>query len=242
MEALVPKKMVIPGPDGEEGDGGNGEDPVEAEEEQHVDHDVLFDFHGMISDLKSHDRVTDVSMTTFSPVPDFTIETIEHGLGITIPKRVTSFYRITDGLEFSWNWLDDDGQPRPGGGSHLWGFTEVFDVWLETLWTAPEKADDVDEDFLWSLRGLDRIDDDETTEMTVLCVEEGYPSYDLFIHDPQTGESSLLALSFVDYFHKLLQTRGVYGWQHIFSEDEDHKGEEARKLIEDLFPDADLDP
>lgn len=228
------KKMTIPGPEGV-GDPESGPQ----DESPRVGYDFLFDFKAMLAQMRDHERIVEVHAQTFNPVPGFTIETIEHGLGIVIPGRIRSFYEVTDGLEFEWSYLDDDGEVQPGGGAHLWGFTQVFDVWLDTLWKTPEDAD-VDADFVWNLRGFDATHLADTDEMVVLCVEEEYPTYDLFLHDPETSQSQLLELSFVDYFDRLLDTRGTYGWQALFGEEDRRAGEAATELIEELFPDADI--
>jgi hypothetical protein len=226
--------MTIPGP-------GGFDDPSSAAQDEPagVDFEFLFDFKAMVEELREHERIVDVEARTFEPVPGFTIETIEHGLGIVIPRRIWSFYEVTDGLEFHWTYRDDEGEERVGGGAHLWGFTRVFDVWLDTLWKSPQDAE-VDEDFVWNLRGFDGAHQSDTDEMVVLCVEEEYPTYDLFLHDPQTSRSQLLELSFVDYFDRLLETRGTHGWQALFGEEDRRAGARARELIEMLFPDATL--
>lgn len=228
------KKMTIPGPEAAEESSSPSE-----EEPKHVDYDFLFDFKAMVSEMREHERIVDIHAQTFDPVPRFTIETIEHGLGIVIPRRIRSFYEVTDGLELEWTYRDDDGEVQIGGGAHLWGFTRVFDVWLDTLWKTPDDAD-IDEDFVWNLRGFDATHRAESEEMVVLCVEEEYPTYDLFLHDPETSRSQLLELSFVDYFERLLLTRGVHGWQAIYGEEDRRAGEVARELIEQLFGDAEI--
>ena len=174
--------MTIPGPDGP----GESID-LSHDKEDEVDEigfEFLFDFKAMIEEMRGHERIVEVHARTFDPVPGFTIETIEHGLGIIIPRRIRSFYEVTDGLEFRWTYVDDEGEERAGGGAHLWGFTRVFDVWLDTLWKTPA-GDDIDEDFVWNLRGFDGLHLSDREEMVVLCVEEEYPTYDLFLHDPE---------------------------------------------------------
>lgn len=230
----MPKKMTIPGPE-----GSDEPSSAAADEPESVDFEFFFDFKAMVEDLREHERIVEVQARTFEPVPGFTIETIEHGLGIVIPQRIRSFYEVTDGLEFSWSYRDDDGEVRAGGGAHLWGFARVFDVWLDTLWKTPEDAE-VDEDFVWNLRGFDAAHQWETDEIVVLCVEEEYPTYDLFLHDLETSRSQLLELSFVDYFDRLLATRGTLGWQAIFGEEDRRAGDAAVEVIEMLFPDTDL--
>lgn len=233
----MPKKMTIPGPDGP----GESID-LSHDKEDEVDEigfEFLFDFKAMIEEMRGHERIVEVHARTFDPVPGFTIETIEHGLGIIIPRRIRSFYEVTDGLEFRWTYVDDEGEERAGGGAHLWGFTRVFDVWLDTLWKTPA-GDDIDEDFVWNLRGFDGLHLSDREEMVVLCVEEEYPTYDLFLHNPDTSRSELLELRFVDYLDRLLETRGVFGWQAMWGEEERDDGVRAREVIEDLFPDVDL--
>lgn len=232
----MPKKMTIPGPEGE---GIDESSSTVHDEPPRVGYDFLFDFKAMVAEMRAHERIVEVYSRTFDPVPGFTIETIEHGLGLVIPRRIRSFYEVTDGLEFEWSYRDDDGEVRTGGGAHLWGFSRVFDVWLDRIWKTPEDAD-VDEDFVWNLRGFDAFHRVETDEMVVLCVEEEYPTYDLFLHDPESSRSQLLELSFVDYFNRLLDTRGVHGWQAIYGEEDREAGDVAREVIEELFPDVEL--
>lgn len=229
----MPKKMTIPGPEAAEESSSAQDEP------EQVEFDFLFDFKAMVAEMRDDDRFVDVYAQTFDPVPKFTIETIEHGLGIVIPRRIRSFYEVTDGLEFEWSYRDEDGEVHPGGAAYLWGFARVFDVWLETLWKTPEDAE-VDEDFVWNLRGFDGAHRAETDEMVVLCVEEEYPTYDLFLHDPESSRSQLLELNFVEYFARLLDTRAVHGWQAIYGEEDRRAGDAARDVMEQLFPDADI--
>ncbi len=148
VESAVVDKMVIPGP---------GEESSEPDSEQRVllNWDLLFDFHAMIGELKRTEGIVEVQARMHDPVPTFTIETIEHGLGIRVPKHIRSFYQITDGLEFCWSY-ERDGDVVPGGGAHLFDFATVFDNWLDTLWQSSDEQTRDEQDFLWTLRGFDR--------------------------------------------------------------------------------------
>lgn len=245
--------MVIPGP----GDDKPGSDDEQSADEFGAEQsgaeqlkkaqrelfnwDLLFDFHAMIGELRQTDGIVDVQATLHDPVPTFTIETIEHGLGIRVPRRIKSFYQITDGLEFSWSY-ERDGETVPGGGAHIFDFATVFDNWLDSLWqTDPEQSDE-EQDFLWSLRGVDRRCGPQTSTMVVMCVEEEYPTYDLFLHDLDTGHSELLELTFREYFDCLLESRGTFGWRALLAEDADGAdAEDFFEVMERFFPRVKLD-
>jgi hypothetical protein len=230
--------MVIPGPNGEDADG------PERSKRKFLNWDLLFDFHAMVEELKATDGIVDVRSQMHDPVPNFTIETIEHGLGVVVPDHIKSFYRVSDGLEFSWSY-ERDGEVVRGGGAHLFDFATVFDKWLDTLWGGDEEATDDEQDFWWSLRGFDEQCHPDTREMVVLCVEEDYPTYDLFVHDLDERTSRLLDLSFREYFDLLLVSRGTYGWRDLLTEDvdpDDPRAEEFFEVADRFFPEADLSP
>lgn len=226
-------KIII----GESGQGGQEGEPVRG-----VDWDFVFDFRAMVDELGQLPQVAEVRWELHDPVPDFTIDTIEHGLGLVLPERVTSFFRVTDGLELDWWYTDDAGEKRYGGGCHVFDFATVFDSWLDTLWTSHAGDDAAREDFRWTLRGLDRpgLSDDE---MVVFCVEEEYPTFDLFWHDLRSGATQLLDITFQDYFACLLQTRGLVGWQRLLTEDDGDPAAlgDVRERLERFFPKVDPD-
>lgn len=230
--------MVIPGPDDESGSVGTDS----SETRELIGWDLLFELHAMAGELRQTDGIVDVHLRTHEPVPNFTIETIEHGLGTVIPARIKSFYMVTDGLEFSWNYVLD-GEKYPGGGAHLFDFATVFDTWLDLLWHGGEEHTDEQHDFFWSLRGFDRPRHTHDSDMVVMCVEEDYPTYDLFLHDVDTRESHLLELTFREYFDSLLACRATRGWRFVLSEDADRDDARAQRffeITERFFPDVDL--
>lgn len=236
---------------------GISEDEEEAQEAPEVElrepdglgWDLLFDFHAMIAELEQTPGIVEVKSAVHPPVPIFTIETIEHGLGIRVPEHIRSFYMVCDGLEFSWSYEDDE-EVLPGGGAHLFDFATVFDSWLDSLWVVGGDLDEETQDFLWTLRGFDRtyqsdwfqahddLKEPVDEQMVVMCVEEEYPSYDLFMHDLSTGDSRLLNASFRDYFDCMLASRGIYGWQRLLFDEAEQQGdfEELLARSERFFP------
>lgn len=216
--------------------------------------DLLFDLHAMVGELEQTEGIVNVTSTIHPPVPLFTIHTIEHGLGIRVPARIRSFYMLCDGLEFSWSY-EKDSEIIPGGGAHLFDFATVFDSWLDSLWLSEAGMSEEQCDFMWTLRGFDRTfnadsavktpgpDALDEREMVVMCVEEEYPTYDLFVHDPKTRSSRLLDVSFREYFDCLLATRGTYGWQNLLLEDREPRQGELEgfyQVAERFFPPSDL--
>lgn|GEM_PF-3030371 len=239
---------------GEGGESGEEAPAVALQGSQSLGWDLLFDFHAMVEQLRATDGIVDVQATIHPPVPLFTINTIEHGLGIRVPARIRSFYMVCDGLEFSWSY-EQDSRVIPGGGAHLFDFATVFDSWLDSLWLSEETMSAEQVDFMWTLRGFDRTfhapslgssapaEGLAEREMVVMCVEEEYPTYDLFVHDPQTRTSRLLDVSFREYFDCLLAARGTYGWQKLLLEDpegEEDKLSDFYRLTDRFFPPSDL--
>ncbi len=238
------EKMRIPGPDAESEHPERSDQPDGGGREG-VGWDLVFDLMAMIGELKATDGIVDVDCRMYDPVPIFTIETIEHGLGIRVPERVKSFYRVTDGLDFSWSYTGPDGEILPGGGAQICDFATVFDNWLDVLWRAdaPNNEDQHSEDqqdFFWSLRGFDQYSAPGSDDMVVLCVEEEYPTYDLFIHDLDSRDSRLLDLSFGEYFDCLLASRGTHGWRLPLTEAEHTDAREFFELVDRFFPDTDF--
>lgn len=239
--------------DAQPADGGGPADalsPVALQGSQPLGWDLLFDFHAMIEELRATEGIVDVQATIHPPVPLFTINTIEHGLGIRVPPRIRSFYMVCDGLEFCWSY-EQDSQVIPGGGAHLFDFATVFDSWLDSLWLSEASMSAEQVDFMWTLRGFDRTFYDPALgasalaqrEMVVMCVEEEYPTYDLFVHDPKTRTSRLLDASLREYFDCLLATRGTFGWQKLLLEDPEGEADNLSDFFqrtERFFPPSDL--
>lgn len=232
--------------------------PVALQGNQALGWDLLFDFHAMIGELEATEGIVDVQAHIHPPVPLFTIHTIEHGLGIRVPQRIRSLYLVCDGLEFSWSY-EQDSQVIPGGGAHLFDFATVFDSWLDSLWVSADALSEEQCDFLWTLRGFDRTFHADSVqqsgaqsdaaalaerEMVVMCVEEEYPTYDLFVHDLQTQTSRLLDTSIREYFDCMFAARGTYGWQQLLLENDAPPKEadpsEFDRVVERFFPASDL--
>lgn len=254
MASDSPDSMKVPDPAEENAAQTPGPVTMKTEERESLDWDFLLDFRQMVRELERDDDICHVEWATYDPVPDFTLETLEHGLGITVPEFITEFYRLSDGLYLSWDRRTDDGV-IPGGGFEVFDFATVFDSWLETLWpTDPaDPPDSCDADFLWSLRGVatpphaSTADDAPTKleHMIVMCVEEEYPTYDLFVHHPDDFESHLLKLDFHGFLDALMETRGLYGWPYLVVETdlaEESKlttiQQRTRRRLDQWFPEA----
>ncbi|MFP4597945.1 MAG: hypothetical protein ACLFVJ_06825 [Persicimonas sp.] len=236
--------MRIPGPD-DPSEQPQRPEQLDADRREGVGWDLIFDLMAMIAELKSTDGIVEVDFQIYDPVPVFTIETIEHGLGVRVPERIKSFYRVTDGLDFSWSYTGPDGQIVPGGGARICDFATVFDNWLDVLWRAEARHDEDQhsedqQDFFWSLRGFDQYSAPDSDDMVVMCVEEEYPTYDLFVHDLASRESRLLDLSFGEYFECLIASRGTHGWRIPLTEGADTDAPEFSDLAERFFPDTDF--
>jgi len=235
------KKLTIPGPDGE------GDETAEAGESEPIDWEYPFDVREMAGRLADDDRIAGVECEVGSPVANFTVETMEHGLGTTVPRFVKRLYRVADGLHLAWEVDDGDGT-RPGGGADLFDFATVFDNWLDELWTDADGLDERESDFLWSLRGFDASPEPGDDRMVVVCVEEtDYPTFDLFLHDLETHQSHLLGVDFHTYLTCLLETRGTYGWVHALADVDGQPPDyierwrsHFRGTVEELFTDVDL--
>jgi hypothetical protein len=240
------KKLTIPGPDDEEGEASS-------REEEKLGWEFLFDFRAMAGELEARDDIVDVEWAIPDPVPNFTVETMEHGLGTSVPRFIKRFYRMADGLELSWN-VRVDGEVVPGGGIELFDFATVFDSWLDTLWASGPETDEMDDrevDFLWSLRGFDGLGQPqgEDRQMVVFCVEEtDYPTFDLFLHRLDARDSHLLSVNFRTYLDLLLQTRGTFGWVYRLADidldahpDLRATAESFDRRMQRLFPETNLD-
>ncbi len=233
-------KLIIPDPD----DAEDGEVARTRHDERTVDWEYIYDLRQVVEELESTDGIVDVECHIADPVPTFTIETLEHGLGFDIPRRIKQLYVVADGFHLEWS-LECEGERIPGGGIELFDFATVFDSWIDELWPADTSPEE--EAFLWSLRGVARFPDPERDEMVVLCVEEEYPTYDLFLHHPKRQTSQLLTVGFQRYLELLLETKGTYGWHHLVAEDgvQNDRQRERVRHFEDVmthhFPDTDLD-
>lgn len=246
------KKLVIPDPnDGEGGDGAGegGDGGADTQETERIGWEYAFELRAMVRELEEDDRIAEVDAEIGSPVANFTVETMEHGLGQTIPRFVKRLYHVADGVRIEWT-LEDGDEVRPGGGIHLYDFATVFDSWLHELWSGDPELDEETSEFLWSLRGFDGAPEPEGDRWTVVCVEENdYPTFDLFIHDRTTHQSHLLSVDFETYLEMLLETRGTYGWVHALADFEgappayvQRWRRHFRETMHEVFPEVDLDP
>lgn len=236
-------QLQIPGPD------DTGSDATESVEQKKLGREYLFSLREMVSELDRRDSIVDLDYDFYNHVPEVSLNTIENSVGATIPERIKAFYKLTDGFELSWNYLDEDNVSYRGGRIHLYDFARVFDLWIDKLWSISVEEHPFDEDFLLSLRGFDRIEagDDKTSDWIVVCVEEEYPTFDLFLFDEAETDFYLLNISFENYLRMLVETRGFYGWQYLFVDDE--LLDEARigrvrqffSVMERFFPDTELD-
>lgn len=237
---MARKKLTIPGPDDE------GESWSETNDK--LGFEFLFEFQAMVRELEEMESVVDVEYELGDPVSNFTVETLEHGLGKTVPRFVKRLYSVADGIHLRWNLLED-GEIVPGGGIELFDFATVFDTWLEGLWTTDEALTAEEEDFLWTLRGFDGGVEPGGERMVAVCVEDvDYPTFDLFLHDATSHQSHLVSVDFRTYLQCLLDTRGTYGWVHALAESTGESpawmrrwSEHFFRRMEAHFPDVELD-
>ncbi len=236
------KKLVIPDPD-------DGDDGADTDQTDRIGLEYTFDLRAMIGELEESEAIVDLEAEVGSPVANFTIETMEHGLGTTIPRFVKRLYRVVDGVRVEWS-FEHDGEVEPGGAIHLHDFATVFDSWLDELWTGGEEVDEETEEFLWSLRGFDAAAEPGDDRWTVVCVEDAdYPTFDLFLHDRREHRSHLLSVDFESYLKLLLRTRGTYGWVHALAEVDGEPPpyiarwrRHFRETMPRVFPEVDLSP
>lgn len=179
--------------------------------------DFALTFQAIAEDLHTHPRIHDVVANLNTPVSDFVIETIEDGLGFSVPSDLLSIYQQTDGLDLSWNWIDDDGVKRPGGAFHLHSFGHLFGRWLDTLWVEDDALDEAALELIWSLRGFDGHPhvDDEFKRVTGLVLERDADPV-LYTHHHRVGTHAL-RIGPIDYLYWALTARGLPDWTLLAS-------------------------
>lgn len=210
-----------------------------------IDSDYLFDLRDVVEDIRERDALQVERFEIHEPTPDVLVELMEGGLGTMIPEIILSFFqRVSDGLELEWTYFED-GDTRPGGAIQIMSFGRIFGSWLDELWgLAADDASAADVDFTWELRGLEKVELNGKSMMTVIHIAEEDPTYELYFHDPY-GSTHRLDLDVVDYFECLLETRGFFGWQYLVSDVDFDAHPQAAELgrrfhsvMPDLFPDT----
>lgn len=215
---------------------------------------LIEDLRVIERDLLEREDVVDVVLRMEEPAPEFTITTIENGLGRELPRDIKSFYRVLNGFELSWSFVDELGLKQPGGHIQIFDIARVFGFWFDTLWVHDPNRTEEELDFLWSLRGLDGGGQAGETmlpdsPMTVLHLLGDWGSdYELMLfHGPD--HLSLMQMDLMSYVYYALETRGLGLWRQVVSAmDLSHPRyaelEQGRVFFERLarfFPDVDLE-
>lgn len=230
----------------------NTDREFEVEPPEEIDPDVevaTFDlieaFLDVAEQVSSHPATVQTSRECARPAPEFSIQTVEDGLGDLLPQDFKSFYRLCDGLELAWSW-QQAGEVSFGGEIRLVGISTVFGHWFDELWIERDEMTDEERDFVWTTRGFDMPRHPDAV-WTVVSFDESHDSFTLWAHRP--GEAFLpLELGLIDYLYCAIEARGAAGWQLLFTDydfDEDPWGVQAPGAWIDrlhaFFPDFDAE-
>jgi len=177
----------------------------------------------------------------YGPMRDKSIEEMEEYVaeqeGVSafrVPERIRSLYRATSGFELSWALQEGAIAGRkPVGTTNIMGLPELYAPLDEA-----EKPIHYDDGY----RTFDRMGDDE---QVVLKFHRDVDEPEFYYHLPELKAYYQLALDFPTYLDLLLQTKGLYPWQHFFIDDpifrHDEQSERAFfETLPRLFPDADV--
>lgn len=181
-----------------------------------VSQDFVWSFVDLAQRLASHPNVVHHTREVDFPTPDFTIQTVEDGLGGTLPPELKSLYKHSDIFRLEW-FIEEDGVQTLGGAIHLASFMRVFGRWLDTLWVEKPDMSEQDRDFVWTLRGFD-IPSGQGTLWGVLSMDSEDPSqYSVWTRHPD-GHMLPMRLGLIDYLYCALGSCGAPGWQLVFTD------------------------
>ena len=181
-----------------------------------VSQDFVWAFVDLAQRLATHPSVVHHAREVDFPTPDFTIQTIEDGLGGELAPELKSLYKHSD--VFRLEWYFRDGEERKLGGSiHLAGFMRVFGRWLDSLWVETPEMSEAERDFVWTLRGFDTPTAPGSL-WGVLSMDKDAPSqYTLWARHAD-GHILPMRLGLIDYLYCALGACGAPGWQLVFTD------------------------
>jgi hypothetical protein len=220
---------------------GDEEDGLEL-----VSQDFVWAFVELAQRIASHPNITHHTREVDFPTPDFTIQTVEDGLGGELAPELKSLYKHSDLFRLEW-FIQEDGARMLGGAIHLASFMRVFGRWLDTLWIEQPDMSEQEKDFVWTLRGFD-IPSAPGTLWGVLSVNDEDPSqYSVWTRHPD-GHVLPMRLGLIDYLYCALGACGAPGWQLVFTDYDFAENpwdmpqpEEWLQRLESYFPESDTD-
>ena len=181
---------------------------------------VTFAFVELLRDigdaLISHPALSGVFVDLDHATPEFTIQTIEDGLGARLSPALKSLYRLSDGFELRWRW-EQRGQLELAGQLRVVDFATAFGHWLEELWVEHEQMNQHQRDFVWTLRGFDMPTFPGALQ-GVLSFEDHDEEPTVWARHPESGQLRALDLELIDYLYCAVEARGACGWQLLFAE------------------------
>ncbi len=139
---------------------------------------------------------------------------IEGGLGYKLPDNFKQYIFPSSRLSVCWHY-EIDGKYEVGGEFSLRNLYAVLCVEQDQLWT--EHSSEPEKKFLKTLRVFDRYPNVGADKYTAFKVEDKVASPEIWYCDEDDDRYYKLDLEYNDYLECLLETRGFYGWQILFS-------------------------
>jgi len=194
-----------------------------------------------VDDMRQSGRYDDVTFEIYNSMPEGSIEEMENDVAeqegipdFRVPDRIKAFYRVANGFKLGWVYVEDTVAGRqPVGTADIASLPELY-VPLDEA-ERPIHYDD-------GYRTFDNMDVDE---QVVLKFHRSVDEPEFYYHLPKLGAYYRLALDFSTYLDLLLQTKGLYPWQHFFIDDPAFRRDEWAEraffeILPRLFPDADI--
>lgn len=162
-------------------------------------------FMTLEKELRNNETFSDAFLFLSDGAEESLIIEVENKLGLKLPNEIRSFYKSINGLSLAWSYYK-----KEDNGVITFAKATVYVPDLEA-WVSYPQSKSVPEMLLLMLKkGYFLIDDFGFGNYTLLKIDEN--GYELFLLQ-QDGSIDSLPISFERYFHKLVETGGMFFWQ-----------------------------
>ncbi|WP_108802521.1 hypothetical protein [Aquimarina sp. Aq107] len=185
----------------------------------------------LINELISNDYITFLKYNIKSGYPDHYILQLENNNNITIDNSIKFFYQNIGSLEIQWNYIKGDenlfGEINIIDLNQFLNLNNDQDYWIRRF---NESNDPEQNEFTKSCKPFDYFNSDEI-EIAFFLNSNNIINDELYYFKSGFGHSKL-NLSINEYFDKLIETKGLVGWQKNLLIG---KFEESISIIKSIF-------
>lgn len=169
----------------------------------------------LINELISNESINFLKYSVKSGYPDHYITYLEEQNSITIDKSVKEFYRNIGSLEIQWNYSKEEtnlfGEINIIDLNQFLNLVKDQDYWMRRF---NESKDPNQNEFVKNVKPFDYFNSDNI-EIAFLISSNNIINDEIYYFQSGFGYSKL-NLSVNEYFDKLIETKGLVGWQENF--------------------------